>query len=154
MSATPTKFHLGKGGVFSISTDGGTTFTAVKQLKTCSFSGAKSDFEDVTNMDSPGATREFAPTLLDAGECQIQGVFLDSDPGQLAFNAAYAAQTLLSCKLVMAPRPGQTTGYTRTFSGYISEGNNLDAQFDKSSTFSGTVKISGPITSTPGTTGS
>lgn len=151
MSATPTKFHLGKGGVFSISMDGGTTYTPVKQLKTCSFTGAKSDFEDVTNMDSPGATREFAPTLLDSGEAQIQGVFLDTDPGQLAFNAAYAAQTLLTCKLQMAPRAGQTVGYLRTFSGYVSEGNNLDAQFDKSSTFSGTIKISGPITVTAGT---
>lgn len=151
MSSTATKFHLGKGAAFSISTDGGTTFTQVKQLKTCNFSGAKSDFEDVTNMDSPGATREWAPTLLDGGEAQVQGVFLDTDPGQLAFNAAYAAQTLLVCKLQMPPRTGQTVGYLRSFSAYVSEGNNLDAQFDKSSSFSGTLKITGPITSNPGT---
>jgi len=151
MSATPTKFHLGKGGAFSISTDGGTTYTQVKQLKTCSFTGAKSDFEDVTNMDSPGATREWAPTLLDGGQCQIQGVFLDSDTGQLAFNAAYAAQALLTCKLQMAPRAGQTVGFKRVFTAYCEEGNNLDAQFDKSSTFQGTLKITGPVTDTAGT---
>jgi hypothetical protein len=151
MSAT--KFRMGKGSVFSISSDG-TTFTPVKQQKTVNFSGSKSDLEDITNMDSPAATREWAPTLLDSGQCAIQGVFLDSDPGQLAVNAAYQAQTLLQCKLQMAPGVGQSTGFLRTFSAYVTEGGNLDAQFDKSTTFSATFKLTGAWTDTPGTTGS
>jgi hypothetical protein len=143
-----TKFILGKGSTFSISTDG-TLFTPVKQLKTVQFSGGKSDLEDVSNMDSPGAFREFAPTLLDAGQAAVNGVFNPGDPGQLAFNAAFVAQTLVHCKLQFAPAAGDSTGFLRTFAGYVTE-NNLDAQFDKSSTLAATVKITGPITDTPG----
>jgi hypothetical protein len=143
-----TKFVLGKGATFSISTDG-TLFTPVKQLKTIQFSGGKSDLEDITNMDSAGAFREFAPTLLDAGQAAVNGVFNPADPGQLAFNAAFIAQTLVHCKLQFAPAPGDSTGFLRTFSGYVTD-DNLDAQFDKASTLAATVKITGPVNDTPG----
>lgn len=144
-----TNFLIGKGAVFSISTDG-TTFTPVKQLKTIQFSGAKSDYEDITNLDSAGATREWAPTLLDSGQASISGVFDPVDPGQEALSAAFLAQTKVSCKLQFAKASDETTtGMLRTFSGYISE-RTLDAQFDKSSTITATVKITGVITDTFG----
>jgi hypothetical protein len=145
-----TLFHLGKGSVLSISVNGGTAWTPVKQLKTVSFAGYNVDYEDISNMDSPSAVREFAPTLADPGTAECQGIFLDSDPGQIAMNAANVSQVLAEFKLQMAPRAGETTGFLRTFSGYVQKGNNLDAQFDKASTYAATIKVTGPYTDAAG----
>ena len=144
-----TKYVVGKGSVFSISVDGGTTYVPVKQIKTISFSGGKSDLEDVTNMDSTGAYREFAPTLLDAGSAALSGVMQPSDPGQLVMASAFTSQTLVKAKLQYPIATGQTVGFLRSFYGYIQD-SNIDAQFDKASTLSATIKITGPFTDTPG----
>lgn len=145
-----TKFVIGKGTVISISVDGGHTFTPVKQLKTGSFTGRKSDLEDITNMDSAGATREWAPTLIDNGQLAVSGVFDPADPGQLAVNVAFTAQTLVEVQVQYPKATDQVnSGLLRAFSAYVTE-SNLDAQFDKTSTFSATLKITGPITDTPG----
>jgi predicted secreted protein len=151
--AMATKAQTGKGSTFSISIDGGTAFTLCKQIKTTQYSGAKTDLEDITNMDSPGAFREFLPTLLDSGQVAIGGVSDLTDAGQLVVNAAFIAQTKVIVKHQYPPAAGQTTGFLRTFAGYIQD-NNLDAQFDKASSFAATIKITGPITDTAGTTGS
>jgi predicted secreted protein len=143
-----TKYVIGKGSVFSISTDG-TTFTPVKQIKTIQFSGGKSDTEDITNMDSTGNYREYAPTLLDAGQASVSGVFDPLDPGQLMFAAAFTGQVLVHCKLQYPATQGQTTGFLRTFAGWVTE-SNLDAQFDKTSTLAATIKVTGPFTDTAG----
>lgn len=144
------KFVLGRGTVLSISTDGGTTYIPVNQLKTIQFSGGKSDLEDITNMGSPGAFREYAPTLLDAGQAALQGIFDPEDAGQLALSAAWIAQALLTVKMQFPKASDQTTvGLMRTFTAYVSE-DNLDAQFDKTSTLAVTLKITGPITDTQG----
>jgi hypothetical protein len=147
MSAT--KFQLGKGAVLSSSTDGGTTWTPIKQLKTITFSGSKQDFDDITNLDSPGAVREVVPTLIDPGTADFQGVFNGTDPGQLALSAAFTAQTPLEFKLQFAPGATQTVGFLRTWNGYMASKPQVDAQMDKASTFSGSVKITGPVTDTP-----
>jgi len=144
MSAS--KFVLGQGSVFSISTDG-TTFTPVNQLKTVSFTGTKLDTEDITSMSSPNSFREFAPTLLDSGQVSISGVFDPHDTGQTSFAAAFNAITLLTCKLVFPVMVGDSTGFTREFSGYVTEYTLSDA-FDKSANLSATIKITGQITDT------
>jgi hypothetical protein len=68
-----TAFVTGKGSTLSIATAGsGTlTYTEVKQIKTTQYSGTKMDTEDITNMDSPGAFREYAPTLNDGGQLAV-----------------------------------------------------------------------------------
>lgn len=146
-----TAFVTGKSSTLSIATSGtGTpTYTVVNQIKTTNYSGTKLDTDDITNMTSPGAFREYAPTLNDAGQLAISGVFDPADPGQLMFSAAFNAQTLISVKHQFPVAQGQTTGFLRTFVGYVTE-NTLDLQFDKASTFNATIKITGPITDTPG----
>lgn len=146
-----TTFVTGKNSTLSIATAGsGTlTYTPIDQVKTTNYTGTKLDTDDITNMSSPGAFREYAPTLNDAGQLAVSGVFDPADPGQLMFSAAFNAQTLISVKHQYAPAQGQTTGFLRTFSGYVVE-NTLDLQFDKTSTFNATIKITGPITDTPG----
>lgn len=141
-----TKFLLGRGTTFAISTDG-TTFTTVKQLKTASFSSSKTDFEDITNFDSLGAVREISPTLIDPGQVTVNGVFDPTDPGQAIFNAAFNAQTLITCKLTFPPMAGMTNSFIRQFTGYVQD-HNIDAQFDKALGLAATIKISGPIADT------
>jgi len=141
-----TVFVLGAGSVFSISSNG-TTFTPVNQLKTASFSNTKLDTEDISNMGSPSAFREYAPTLLDSGQVAISGVFDPHDAGQIALAAAFNAITQLTCKLVFPVMTGDTTGFTREFSAWVTEYTLTDA-FDKSATISATFKITGPITDT------
>ena len=146
-----TKFQLGKGSTLSISSDGGTTWTMVKQGKTITYSGQKTNFEDVTNLDSPGNVIERVPTTNDPGTAQAQGVHDPADAGQLAVRAAQVAQTALTVKHQFSKASDQTTnGLLRTFSAYVSEVNGPDAQYDKSSTFSFTFQITGPITDTAG----
>src|SRR5690349_14396872 len=52
------------------------TFTLIPECKTITFSGAKADLDDVTNLDSTGAYREYITTLLDGGEVQADGNYL------------------------------------------------------------------------------
>lgn len=148
MAGTPTVYTLGKGSVLSISTDG-TAFTPVKQLKTITFSGSELAFDDVTNLDSPGAVREYAPTLITPPDCDFQGVFNGADPGQIMLSAAFDAQQPLNCKLQLAPGKNQTTGLLRTFTAFVKSKPQIDAQMDKASTFSGSLKITGLSVDTP-----
>lgn len=72
-----TAFITGKNSILSIavaSATGTPTFTPIDQIKTTQYSGRKTDLEDITNMSSPGVTREYAPTLNDAGQLAISGV--------------------------------------------------------------------------------
>lgn len=143
-----TTFVTGRGSALSISTDG-TTYTPVLQIKTTQYSGSKGDMEDVTSMSSPGATREWAPTLLDSGQLACSGVFSPADPGQLMLGSAFAAQQLVYVKHQYAPAAGQTTGFLRSFKAYVTD-HNLDLQFDKAGAFSSTLKITGLITDVAG----
>ena len=146
-----TAFILGAGSTFSISTDG-TTFTPINQLKTIQFSGAKLSTDDITNMSSPNAFTEIAPTNLDAGQATVSGVFDPHDAGQTMLAACFNGRTLVSCKAVLATMAGDTTGFTRTFSAYVTD-NNIDLSFDKATTISATFKITGAITDTVPTVG-
>jgi hypothetical protein len=154
MSA-PSVFIIGKGSSFSISTDG-TTFTKVSQIQQVSYSGGKQNFDDVTNLDSPapaGGTavfEEVAPTTNSAGQCQLTGVFSDSDAGQLMFNAAFNNSQLLYVKQQMAPRTGQTKGFLRTYTAYAQEPINFSYGTTKSMTFQASLKVTGGFTDTPG----
>ena len=147
-----TKSFSAKGTVFSFGPASGSpvVYTTVAEIKTIQFSGGKLDLEDVTNMDSPGAFREQVPTLLSGGDLSLSGNYVSGDAGRAAFNTAYLARTLVSCKVVLPLAPAQTTtGDSFTFEGYISE-NNVDLQFDKVSSFSAKVTITGPLTEVAG----
>lgn len=141
------KSYSAKGTVFSFgpASTGTVAFTTVAEIKTIQFSGGKLDLEDVTNMDSPGAFREKTPTLLDGGDLSLSGNYISGDAGRIAFNTAYLGRTLIACKVVLPLAAGQTTaGDTFTFNGYVSE-NNVDLQFDKVTSFSAKITITGPV---------
>ncbi|MBS1798936.1 MAG: hypothetical protein JSS95_03840 [Acidobacteria bacterium] len=134
----------GKGASLSISTDG-TTFTAVKQLQKITSSGQKSNFADITNLDSPSAFVETLPTTLDSGTLSSTCVANPSDPGQLMLLAAFQAQTKLTCKLQYPPVGTQTVGLLKKFSAYVSSAPMPSAAVSDASTFDLELKITGPV---------
>ena len=145
-----TTFVLGNGSTLSIQTSGSSTYVLVKQMKTVTYSGSKLDLEDITNLDSVGAYREYAPTLRDAGTVATEGVFAPADPGQIALTAAFDVSVPILVKHQLPPAAGQTTGILQTFAAYVAERPTFDTQADKTSSFKASLKITGPITTTLG----
>jgi predicted secreted protein len=141
------KAFSGKGTVLAI----GSTPTPIAELKTFKMSGQANQTEDVTNSDSPGRAREFIVTLFDTGTIDVSGNYIPTDAGQTQLQSARDGGTIAAFTLTLAKSATQTTsGDKFTFSGLVTK-YDLDAQFDKSITFSCTLKVSGVITYTPGT---
>lgn len=141
----------GKGGTLSISTDG-TAFTLVKQVQKISSSGQKSNFADITNLDSPDNYVEKLPTTLESGSLSFTVVSNPADAGQLMLLAAFQAQTKLTVKL-QYPKVGAqtTTGLLKTFSAYVSAAPMPSMAVADASTFDAELMITGPVVDTPGT---
>lgn len=142
----------GKGGSLSLSTDGGTTYTPVKQVQKISSAGQKSNFADITNLDSPDAFIERIPTTLDSGTLSLTVVSLPTDAGQLMLLAAFQAQTKLKVELQYPKIGAQTTGLLKTFSAYVSSAPMPTLGITDASTFDAELTITGPVVDTPGTT--
>lgn len=141
----------GKGGTLSISTDG-TAFTLVKQVQKISSSGQKSNFADITNLDSPSNYVEKLPTTLESGSLSLTVVSNPSDAGQLMLLAAFQAQTKLTVKLQYPKVGAQTTsGLLKTFSAYVSAAPMPSMAVADASTFDAELMITGPVVDTPGT---
>lgn len=151
MATTPTESvgFTGKGGSISISTDA-ETFTKVAQVQKFSQSGQKSNFADITNLDSPSAFVERIPTTLDSGTFQGTVVVNPSDAGQLMLLAAFNAQTKLTVKAQYPPVGAQATGLLKTFSAYVSSAPAPSASVTDASTFDFELTVTGPVTDTPG----
>ena len=143
-------YLLGNGTLFSVSVNGGTTYTPVHELQSISFGSSKLDLEDITNLDSVGNYREYAPTLLDAGEVSINGIFIPTDAGQLACFAAFDARAVLTCKIQWLPTGSQTTGATTVFAAFQTERPSKDASVDKVAKFAAKFKVTGAFTETAG----
>lgn len=150
MSNTATTYLLANGATFSIKASSASSAITIGQLKSIAFSGSKLDLEDITNLDSPNSYREYAPTLLDAGNAQLDGVFNPADAGQIAAVAAFDARSLCTFQLTLPITGTQTTAATRTFTGYFSARPVYSVQADKTSAFTATIKITGAITDVAG----
>jgi len=142
----------GKGTVLGIETSAGPppVFTNLVEVKTFQFSGGKNDTEDVTNSDSTGRAKEFIVTLLDSGQLKCGGNYVGSDTGQQALRSAFLSGALTPFQLTLPKTPQQqNSGDTFAFSAVVEE-SNIDVQYDKAITWSGSLKISGIITFTAG----
>jgi len=155
--STPTTYLLGAGAALSCATTSGGTFTAINQLKQISFTAAKPDYIDLTNLGSPAyatgapVVKEVAPGAIDPGTAAITGILAPAgDPGQTAVSAAFGTQTKLYWKLQFAPAAGQTVGALREFAGYVSEQPTMDAQTNEAVSFNFGIKLTGVITDTAG----
>lgn len=150
VTPTPSIGFTGKGGSISISTDG-TAFTRIGQVQKLSSGGQKSNFADISNLDSPSAFIERIPTTLDSGTMSFTCVSNPADSGQLMLLAAFNTQTKLTVK-VQYPKSGSqtTSGLLKTFSAYVSTATDPTMDISSASTFDAELTISGPVTDTPG----
>lgn len=73
--------RIGYGAAFAVSTDGGSTYTALAEVTNITPPSDNLDIIDATNMDSANATREFIVGLNDPGECALEMNFI---PGSTA----------------------------------------------------------------------
>lgn len=136
--------HLASGGV------AGSAYTNVAQLKNIDFDGIKCDFDEITNMDSPtgGAGlsifKEYLKTVIDGGSVKFDGVLNPADPTTQALftNLQLAGQTALYYWKVTL-----TDGSTLVFQGYV-ENFQIKDVYNKAISFSGGLKIVGPINPT------
>jgi hypothetical protein len=93
----------------------GATLVPIMQIKTYNLPEAKWKYDTVTNANSPavGAGNqvldESLPISVDPGESAFSGVFLPSDPGQLAVAESFATGTATQFTLQLKPIGGQTT---------------------------------------------
>jgi tail tube protein len=136
--------HLQSGGT------AGTSFTNVAQLKNVKFSGLKADFDDITNLDSPtggaglAVFKEYLKTMVDGDTVTFDGVHNPADPTTQALlaNLQTAGQSALFFWQIVL-----TNGSTLKFQGYVSDYKE-NVEYNKAITFSGAIKIVGPITAT------
>jgi hypothetical protein len=133
--------HLASGGT------AGSSYTNVAQLKNFKFSGLKAEFDDITNLDSPAVPavfKEYLKTLVDGDTVTYEGVLNPADPttqGLLANIQLAGTNALYFWKITT------TDGSTFVFTGYVAD-FKTGAEYNKALTFSGSIKIVGPITIT------
>jgi hypothetical protein len=127
----------------------GATPTLVAELKSIKLSGRKFDTEDVTSLDSQA--REFIGSIADSGSWSLEGNRVGSDAGQTAMETAFAAGTVSQFTITLPKTGTQTSGDKFTFDGLIT-GLDYSIGVTEATTFSAEIKVSGPITITPGAT--
>jgi len=114
-------------------------FVTISEIKKMSFTGAKLDLADVTNVQS-GTYREFLPTLLDAGEISFEGNMIPGDATQDVLNTAFTNAIKTNFQVLFPNANGNIQ-----FAGYV-VGVERTIEVDKALTISGRIKITGPIT--------
>jgi hypothetical protein len=115
-------------------------YTTVAEAVTIKRSGGKREDSDVTNMQSPSAFREYIPTLLTAGEIQVDGNFVPADPGQDGVTTLFLSGDVVNWRLELPNSFGYFQGQ-----GFVVEDRNIDVPVDKKVVTSFKVKITGPF---------
>jgi len=128
----------GMGTVFKRSTDGGTTYTDVGNIKNIAGPGLTKGTRDVTTLSSADDFREFIGTLKDPGEVTLTMEF-DHD-GYNTMLTDYNTDSLLDYQIVLPDASSTTFSFQAIVTGIpltIAE----DAV-----TYTVTLKLSGPVT--------
>jgi hypothetical protein len=139
-----TNAYRGRGCTLGVSSTS-SGFTTIAQLRTFKFAGLKSTLEDVTNLSSPTAFKEWLPTIVDPSDLSFDGVLdpqnatIHSLPGLLQNQTEQYFQITLT-------DPASTA---LTFQGYVTEYNPVSVDYSKALMFSGKIQITGPITIAP-----
>lgn len=154
-TTTATKGGTAAGAILSITS--GAELVPILQLKTFNLPAAKWKYDTVTNSSSPTVAggqviEESVPTSVDPGEASFSGVFLPSDPGQLAVATAFASGAAVPFTLQLKPIAGQvTTGNLYSFTAYVQSmpvPDGLDAE--KVALVKINLKLNTIMTVTPG----
>jgi len=143
-----TKQRIVYGAKVEWSSDGGTIYTVIPEVKGLAVPEIQVEYPDATNLDSPGGFREFVAGLKDAGEISIPAGYTSG-----AYNTAVGFQanaTLIFFKTTLPKETGQaTTGDVFVFSGFVSPRLETNAVGEIIS-MSLNIRTSGNVTFTQG----
>lgn len=124
-------------------------YELLAEIKQADFSGQKLDLADVTNFES-GQFREYLATLLDSGDLTFKGNFIPSDASQLALLTFFNTAERVTYRVVLPTNPATNLPYGHfDFLAFVAT-YEWGLPIDKEATIAGKLKITGPITFTPG----
>lgn len=92
--------RIGYGSTFSVSTDGGSVYTALAEVTSITPPSDNLDIIDATSMDSANATREFIVGLNDPGNCSLEMNFIPGSAGDQKLIQIRDARVAVYCKIV------------------------------------------------------
>ena len=150
--------YPGRGSSIYLSSDSGTTWTPIGEVKDINPSGAQSDQYDSSNFES-GIFKEYVQGMIDNGEISVTLNHVPSDAGQAALRTNFESAAKLEWGILLPASsittPTDTTPAYYTFSGFIKQLNLPKLGVEALAEASFSVKVSGAITETAeGTTAS
>ena len=119
-----------------------TGYTTLAEVRKITRTGAKSGFDNVTNMDS-GSDEEMLPTIKTPGTWDFEVNFVPGDATQATLLDDYNNQTLSPWKVQLPNTLGAWT-----FLAYV-ESEDVSLDFGKAATKSVKLQVTGPVTFTP-----
>ncbi len=119
------------------------SFNSVAITKIKSLSGLNMTFGEVETTALGSTNKSFIPTLLEAGELQIEGHYDPSDSVHQGLTTAFLAGTVASN--VVTVKSGGTPS-TYTFQGFIKSFSPGDMTPEGVVSFSATVRATGSVT--------
>jgi hypothetical protein len=119
------------------------TWTAIAQIQKIAFSGIKINLDDITNLDSPSAFKEWLATgPVDPGDVTFSGVLNPASITQGDMLSLIQAMTLSNFQITLSDAVTKLA-----FSGYFSEYSPVaNIEPSKAITFSAKIQITGTIT--------
>jgi hypothetical protein len=146
-NTTPSQADIGYGSAFSISTSttSPVSYTQVAEVTDIDWAGITIGKEDVTNLGSPNAYREYKPTLVDPGTISIEGNWLDDTTQMNMYNLASTRQIFAFQVQNLVQNNSKT--YTVSGQGFFEKITPLGKiTADKAIKFSAQVQITGIVT--------
>lgn len=146
---TATQARIGYGSTFEISTDSGSTWTAVAEVMNITPPSDAVDVIDATHMASPNRTREFIAGLNDPGEASFEMNFIPGGAGDQAIQALRGTYATIQCRITYP------NGQRWTFAGILTGYEPTDPMDDKMTatvTFKVTASYSVSSASAPANT--
>jgi hypothetical protein len=137
-NAAATGATTGYGATFSVTE--GETSTQIAEVTEIKPSGLTVGEEDVTNLGSPNAHREYIPTLVESGTVEFSGNYI-GDTTQQGLETLARARTVFPFSFAFLLKSGKVE--TRTGTGFITKYNPGDVVKDKVISFSCTLRITG-----------
>ena len=136
------KAYPGRGSVIAFGNDG-VNFTPMPQLEKFERTGSKTDYDDVTCIDSPGVNKYWQPVVVENGDYSAEGPYDPQNAGITQMQANQQALWVGYYKLTLVD------GTTLTGQCSVSQFEAPKVDRYKANRFSFQVKIFGIETLTP-----
>lgn len=132
--------------LLSIDPNGGTSYVAIGEVFKLALPGIKVGATEVTNLNSPGAAKEFRAGLIDGGDFTASITWTQGVYNSLL---SWLRKSLMSWKITFPLVGSQVTAATVTGAGHITELPGEVPEDDRI-TNDLTIKVSGVVTLTLG----